>query len=97
MEGLYSELGQLLDAIACRRNVHGPCAVAKRITDVGGSQVSGQEVSRCFFSGTYWTTPSFIAAFANAFELSIEERDRLAWLYTYGEELEDESQSPLKG
>jgi hypothetical protein len=95
-EALYSKLGELLDTIARKRNVRGPYSVAKRVTDTNGSQISGQGVSRLFYGENY-PRPSFIAAFAQAFELSIEERDRLAWLYTYGEELEDETQSILKG
>jgi hypothetical protein len=80
----YSELGEMLDATARERNVRGPYAVAKRVTGENEYQVSGQVVSRVFYGENY-PSPGFIAAFARAFELSIEERDRLAWLYTYGE------------
>src|SRR3954447_4786780 len=91
----YSKLGELLDTIAREHNVRGPYAVAKRVTDTNGSQISGQGVSRLFYGENY-PELSFIAAFAQDFELSIEERDRLAWLYTYGEELEeDETQRAL--
>jgi hypothetical protein len=89
----YSELGELLDTIACKRNVRGPYLVAKHLTDATGCQMSGQEVSRLLYGESY-PRPSFIAAFAQAFGLSIEERDRLAFLYTYGE-LQDGNESTL--
>jgi hypothetical protein len=92
----YSQLGELLDSMARKRNVRGPYAVAKHITATVEHQISGQAVSRIFYGENY-PRPSFIAAFAQAFELSIEERDRLAWLYIYGEALQDDRHSPLKG
>ena len=92
----YSELGKMLDSMARKRNVRGPYVVAKHVTDATGYRVSGQGVSRLFYGENY-PRPSFIAAFAEAFKLSIEERDRLAWLYTYGEELENETQNTFKG
>jgi hypothetical protein len=88
---LYSELGEMLDATARERNVRGPYAVAKRVTSENEYQVSGQAVSRVFYGENY-PRSSFIAAFAKAFELSREERDSLARLYTYGE-LQDNSES----
>jgi hypothetical protein len=88
---LYSELGELLNATARERNVRGPYAVAKHITNENGYQISGQAVSRVFYGENY-PRPTFIAAFADAFELSIEERNTLAWFYIYGEELEENSE-----
>ena len=82
-DGLYSELGEMLDAIARQRNVRGPYSVARWITDTTGYRVSGQAVSGHFY-GVRYPRPSFITAFAEAFDLSLEERDKLAWLYTYG-------------
>src|SRR4051812_45545034 len=86
----YSKLGELLDTIARKRNVRGPYLVAKHITDTTGYRISGQAVSR-FFYGENYPRARFIAAFADAFELTLREERELAWLYTYGEELEDES------
>jgi hypothetical protein len=88
---LYSELGEMLDAMARNRHVREPYAVAKRVTNTTGYQISGQAVSRVFYGENY-PRPSFIAAFADAFELSIEERNTLAWFYIYGEELEENSE-----
>jgi hypothetical protein len=85
----YSELGKLLDSMARKRNVCGPYAVAKRVTEVAGYQISGEDVALLFY-GVSYPNPSFIAAFADAFELSTEERDRLAWFYIYGEEFPGE-------
>lgn len=79
----YAELGNLLDSIARERNVRGPYSIANRVTDVTKYEVTGQAVSRCFY-GSAWPRPGFIRAFAAAFDLSEEERDTLAWFYTYG-------------
>lgn len=80
----YSELGKLLDTLARRHDVRGPYSIAQRVVDISGHNVSGQAVSRYFY-GTARPRPAFIRAFAQALELSLEERDCLAWLYAYGE------------
>ena len=45
----YGEFGQLLDALACARDVRGPYNVARRLKDIGGYEVSGQAVSNYLF------------------------------------------------
>lgn len=70
--------------MARQRDVRGPYNVAEWVTHKGGYQISGQAVSRIFY-GANLPRAIFIAAFAEAFDLSTEERDRLAWFYTYGE------------
>src|SRR4051794_27416302 len=87
----YSELGKTLDALARKGNVRGPYSMAKRVTNTTGYRVSGQAVSGHLYGARY-PRPSFMSAFAQAFELNIEERDKLARIYTYGE-LKDERQS----
>jgi len=84
----YSELGKVLDAMARERDVRGPYAIARRVQEVSGHGVTGQAVSRYFHDGV-WPRPAFLRAFAAAFELSVEERDRLAWIYAYGPEDRD--------
>ena len=79
----YSELGKLLDGLARERNVRGPYAVAKWVTATTGYRVAGQTVSRIFY-GYHHPGQGFIGAFAEAFDLTPDERGRLAWLYTYG-------------
>ena len=79
----YSELGRLMDGMARRRHVRGPYNVAERVRAVTGHEVAGQAVSRYFY-GESWPKPTFTSAFARAFDLTKEERDALAWMYTYG-------------
>ena len=81
----YSELGKMLDGMARDRDVRGPYAIAKRVHEVSGHAITGQAVSRYFHDGVS-PKPAFLRAFAATFELSEEERDRLAWIYTYGPE-----------
>jgi hypothetical protein len=80
----YSELGKLLYSLACTRGVRGPYSVAGYLEkSLGGHVVSGQAVSK-YLVGAYLPKHSFIEAFADAFELSAQERAELAWVYTYG-------------
>jgi hypothetical protein len=86
----YSELGKVLDAMARKRDVSGPYAIAKHVTEVSGYKVTGQAVSRYFHDGIV-PKPAFMSAFARAFDLSEEERDTLAWIYTYRSASHDSS------
>jgi hypothetical protein len=79
----YTELGKVLDALARKRDVRGPYAIAKQVTSVSGYRVTGQAVSRYFHDGVQ-PKPAFMGAFTRAFDLTEEERDMLAWVYTYG-------------
>jgi hypothetical protein len=78
----FTELGKALDAMARKRGVSGPYAIAKRVEEVSGYNVTGQAVSRYFNEGVQ-PKPAFMSAFARAFNLTEEERDMLAWVYTY--------------
>jgi hypothetical protein len=53
------------------------------VQEVSGHSITGQAVSRYFHDGAY-PKPAFMRAFAVTFDLSEEERDRLAWAYTFG-------------
>ncbi len=79
----YSELGKLLDALARDRDVRGPYDIALYVKTVTGHNVNGQAVSKYLY-GEYLPKHTFIEAFAEAFELTLQERDELAWTYTYG-------------
>jgi hypothetical protein len=63
--------------------VRGPYAIAQRVLEVAGYEITGQAVSRYLY-GEIWPKPPFIAAFADTLNLSTKERDSLAWLYSYG-------------
>ncbi len=79
----YSELGKLLDALARSRDVRGPYNIALHLNSVTGQNVSGQAVSKYLY-GKYVPKQAFIRAFADAFELTPQERSELAWVYVYG-------------
>jgi hypothetical protein len=80
---LYSELGKVFDVLARSRDVQGPYNIAHHIESVTGHSVSGQAVSKCLY-GKSRPKQGFIAAFADAFELTPQERIELAWVYAYG-------------
>ncbi|QIN77653.1 hypothetical protein GBA65_03055 [Rubrobacter marinus] len=82
--------------MARKRNVRGPYNIAQWVTRATGNRVTGQAVSRYFY-GESWPRPAFVSSFARAFDLTRDERDVLAWAYTYGpfpEGASDEPDSP---
>ncbi len=79
----YSELGKLLDTLARSRDVRGPYNMAEYLNDVTNHEVSGQSISKYLF-GTNEPKQTFIRAFADAFELTEQERAELAWVHAYG-------------
>ncbi len=85
----YSELGKTLDDLARERDVRGPYNIAKHIGNVTGYKVSGQVLSQYMY-GRSVPKHEFIRAFAEAFELTPQERGKLAWVYTYGSRPESE-------
>lgn len=78
----YSELGQVLDELARKRNVRGPYRVANYIREVTGEGPGGTAWSQ-FFNGTARPKRSNIALFARAFDLTEDERALLADVYTF--------------
>ena len=80
---LYCELGKLLDILARERDIRGPYAIAEYLKDSNAYNTSGQAISKYMY-GHSWPKPSFITVFAEAFELSRQERSELAWTYAYG-------------
>ena len=79
----YCELGKLLDALARSRNVRGPYNMAEYLGDVANHKVSGQSISKYLF-GINEPKQAFIRAFADALELTEQERAELEWVYAYG-------------
>ncbi len=85
----YCELGKMLDDMARDRDVRGPYNIAYQVQDVTGYEVSGQMVSQYMY-GRSFPKREFIEAFAEAFELTPQERGKLAWVYAYDSRPEDE-------
>lgn len=85
----YSELGKILDALARDRDVRGPYNIAYHIENVTDYKVSGQVLSKYMY-GRSFPKREFVEAFAEAFELTPQERGKLAWVYTYGSRPESE-------
>ncbi len=80
----YCELGKLLDVLARSRDVRGSYNIAKHLTDLTNYEVSGQSVSKYLFGNNQPKQAFIVAFFADAFELTAQERAELAWTYAYG-------------
>ena len=89
----FCELGKLLDALARSRGVHGPYNISHHIESVSGHTMSGQAVSKSLY-GNSRPKRGFIAAFADAFELTLQERIELAWVYAYDFPMPQEGKVP---
>lgn len=85
----YCELGKMLDDLARERNVRGPYNIASHVQSVARYEASGQAVSQYMY-GRSFPKSEFIQAFAEAFELTAQERGRLAWVYAYDSRPEHE-------
>jgi hypothetical protein len=85
----YSELGRILDDLARDRDVRGPYNIAHQLQSLTGYEASGQVVSQYLY-GRFSPKREFIAAFAKAFELTPQERGKLAWVYAYDSRPEHE-------
>ena len=82
-ENSYCELGKELDALARSRNVRGPYSMARYLNATNGYECSGQVISRYLY-GKSVPKRAFLEAFADAFDITEQERMALAWVYTYG-------------
>ena len=85
----YSVLGKMLDNLARERDVRGPYKIAHYLQSLTGYEASGQMVSRYMY-GNSFPKREFIEAFAKAFELTPQERGKLAWVYVYNSRPEHE-------
>jgi hypothetical protein len=73
----------MLDVLARDRDVRGPYNIAYYVANVTCYEVSGQVLSKYVY-GRSFPKREFIRAFAEAFERILQERGKLAWVYTYG-------------
>ena len=85
----YSELGKVLDDLARERDVRGPYNIANHVKNATGYEASGQVLSKYLY-GEYVPKREFVSAFAEAFELTPQERGKLAWVYAYDSRPEHE-------
>jgi hypothetical protein len=85
----YSKLGEVLGDLARKRNVRGPHRMAKYIRDEVGYGPNGSAWQQIFTGETENPKRAQIKLFPEAFQLSHEEMDRLAWVYAYGAEPPD--------
>jgi predicted transcriptional regulator len=85
----YCELGRILDDLSRDRDVRGPYNIAHQVQNATGFEVSGQVVSQYLY-GRFSPKREFITAFAEAFELTPQERGKLAWVYAYDSRPEHE-------
>ena len=88
----YSELGKMLDALARERDIRGPYEMSRSLRGVAGYEITGQALSKYLY-GKSSPKPAFVKAFADAFELTAQERAVLAWTYTYGSKPRDEERA----
>lgn len=79
----YTLLGKTMYDLALEKEgVEGPYGVANHMSQALAREVKGPSVSE-YFRGTYNPPPQFVEDFARVFNLSEEERGRLAWIYAY--------------
>ncbi|QIN77656.1 hypothetical protein GBA65_03070 [Rubrobacter marinus] len=80
----YRDLGKLMAAMALKRLASDPSTIAARIREAADHAVDPEDVLD-YLRGARCPAPKFISAFADAFSLTVEERRRLAWMYTFSE------------
>jgi len=79
----YSELGNVMDELARKRNVRGPYNVGKYVREkTGRGPKQGSAWSQIFYGKSH-PTPQTMRAFTDAFELTKEEVDALARAYMF--------------
>jgi hypothetical protein len=83
----YSPLGEVMDDLARKRHVQGPHRICNRLIAWFGEDAapSGVSVSK-WMHGESHPNWRWIAMFAEAFELTTEEKVRLAWAYAFRNE-----------
>lgn len=79
----YTELGNVLDELARQRNVRGPYNVANYIREKMGHGPNGSAWSQIFRGVTKHPERENMLLFTLAFELTAEERRRLANAYLF--------------
>ena len=80
----YSAFGEVLDELARKRHVRGPYGIASHMKVRFPEAPSGVAVGKWMY-GDASPTPENVRRFADAFELSKEERITLTFAFTYGQ------------
>lgn len=83
----YGRLGQILDELARSRNIRGPGKVARYVREKTGRGPNSSAWWQIFYGETKQPKSEVMELFADAFELTPEERGRLALVYTFPEPL----------
>lgn len=78
----YGPLGNLLAAIAAKRRADESRTIAQCMGKATGHRVSHREISS-YLGGRGLPSPKFMRSFAKTFSLTVEERRKLAWMYTF--------------
>jgi hypothetical protein len=78
-------LGDVLGELVRVRLADTPKAIASHIVEATGDEFNHQEIT-LYLQGTDTPPQRFISTFAEAFSLTIEERRRLAWVYSFSKE-----------
>lgn len=81
----YSRLGHVLDDLARKRDVRGPARVARYVRSRMGEGPGPSAWHQIFTGETKQPAATNIELFANAFDLTYEERVRLALVYSFPE------------
>ncbi len=81
----YSALGEVIDELARKRNVRGPQRIANYMKARLGEAPTGAAVSK-WVHGDSRPTRENMQRFADAFELSDEEKITLSFAFTYGQQ-----------
>ena len=83
----YTALGEVINVVAQKRNVRGPFRIHNYMKARLGENVPGGVAISKWMYGDSDPEKENLQKFAEAFELSKDERIRLAWAAIYGEEL----------
>ncbi len=79
----YGRLGQVLDGLARSRNIRGPGKVARHVKEKTGRGPNASAWWQIFYGETKQPRSEIIELFAEAFELTTEEKRWLAWVYAF--------------
>lgn len=81
----YSRLGNVLDELARKRNVRGPGKIARYVRERTGEGPNGSAWHQILTGQTKQPAAKNIELFAQACELTYEERVHLALVYSFPE------------
>jgi hypothetical protein len=88
----YGALGEVMYELARKRNVRGPYSIAHYMKDQLPDHVpTGPAVAKWMYGDTENPERENMQLFADAFDLSLQERKQLAWVYAFDEELPEDA------